>query len=316
MASRAGHDVAMSEVLPSRSSEQQTFLFADLAGFTAMTEVHGDDHAADVVDVFGRATRDLLPAYGAEQIKAIGDAVRLAVRLVDEVGAQHGFPAVRVGVHTGPAVRRGDDWFGATVNLAARVTDAARGGEILATEATREAMRAGASGTELRSVGDRRFKNVSEPVAVYAVVRQGEQTDAGMPVDPVCRMALRRELTEHHVVHRGVEYHFCSAECRERFTTDPRRYARRGGAPRGELLVSDDARERAARVVQRAYRRGRLDQEELEERVERAYSARTRDELTVVTRGLPVPWRVRRRRAWKAFWRTIIRALRRGPRRR
>ena len=308
----------MSEVSPSQSGEQQTFVFADLAGFTALTEVHGDEHAADVVDVFCRATRDLLPAYGAEQIKTIGDAVmlrvndasdalRLAVRIVDEVGAQHGFPTVRVGVHTGPAVRRGDDWFGATVNLAARVTDAAGGGEILATKATREAMRT--PGTELRSVGDRRFKNVAELVELFAVVRQGEQTDAGMPVDPVCRMALRRDLTDDHLVHRGVEYHFCSAECRQRFAADPRRYARRGGARRGDLRVSDDAKDRAARVVQRAYRRGRLDQAELEDRVERAYSARTRRELTLVTRGLPVSWHLRRTRAWKGFWRTIFRML-------
>src|SRR5207244_1035956 len=107
--------------------EIQTFLFADLAGFTALTEAHGDEQAADLAADFSRQIRQFLADYGATEIKGIGDAVmlraesakqavRLGLRVVQDVGRSHGFPAVRIGMHTGPAVERDGDWFGATVN--------------------------------------------------------------------------------------------------------------------------------------------------------------------------------------------------------
>jgi hypothetical protein len=100
---------------------------------------------------------------------------------VHDVGAQHGLPLVRVGMHTGSAVERDGDWFGATVNLAARVSAAAAGGEALLTAATRAAC-GDLEGVELRERGRRAFRNVGEPVPVYAAVRQGHTTR------PVCRL--------------------------------------------------------------------------------------------------------------------------------
>jgi class 3 adenylate cyclase len=105
----------------------QTFLFADLSGFTALTEAHGDEQAVDLVDGFCVAVRRLLAEHQAQEVKSIGDAlmlrtadtaaaIRLRLCIVHDVGSRHGFPLVRVGMHTGPAVERGRDWFGATVN--------------------------------------------------------------------------------------------------------------------------------------------------------------------------------------------------------
>jgi adenylate cyclase len=82
----------------------QTFLFADLSGFTALTEAHGDDHAADLVSGFCAAVRGLLAEHEAHELKAIGDglmiggvdaaaAIRLGLCIVHDVGAQHGFPS-------------------------------------------------------------------------------------------------------------------------------------------------------------------------------------------------------------------------------
>ena len=56
-------------------STDHTFLFADLAGFAALTEVHGDEEAAELVGAFCGVIRDLLPRYGGEEVKTIGDAV-------------------------------------------------------------------------------------------------------------------------------------------------------------------------------------------------------------------------------------------------
>lgn len=213
-----------------------TFLFADLSGFTALTEAMGDEPAADIVAQFCEAVRELLPGHDAEEIKSIGDAimiratepakaVALGLELVNTVGGQHGFPVIRVGMHTGPAVEREGDWFGAAVNLAARVSGAASGGEVLLTAETREA--AGEiRGVELREHGRQSLRNVAEPVHLFAAVQQGAETSEGLPIDPVCRMAIDPQHSAGRLVHEGVEHHFCSLKCAALFATAPERYAR------------------------------------------------------------------------------------------
>jgi adenylate cyclase len=212
----------------------QTFLFADLSGFTALTEAHGDEQAADLVGGFCGAVRQLLAAHQAQEVKSIGDAlmlrtgdagaaIRLGLCIVHDVGAQHGFPLVRVGMHTGPAVERGGDWFGATVNLAARLSAAASGGDALLTATTRAAA-GDVQGVELRERGRRTFRNVTEPVQVYAAVRQGARSAAGLPIDPVCRMAVDPWHSAGRLTHEGVEYCFCSLGCAGAFAQHPATY--------------------------------------------------------------------------------------------
>src|SRR5213076_2706501 len=90
-------------------------------------------------------------------------AICLGLRVVDEQEA-HGLPPVRVGVHTGSAVHRHGDWYGSGVNVAARLCSAAGGGEVLVSDATREA----AGSLRQVRLGERQLhwlKNVSDPVA-------------------------------------------------------------------------------------------------------------------------------------------------------
>ena len=233
--------------------QKHTFLFADLAGFTALTEVHGDEFAANAVADFCAAVRRLLPEYSAEEVKTIGDAimvhvpepadaVRLATRIIDEVGRRHGALAVRVGAHTGAAVRRDRDWFGASVNLSARVADAAQPGEVLMTAATRTGAGTALDSFEIESRGERRFKNMSEPVALYALTLAAQSERAQLPIDPVCRMAVDPDRSRERRVYDGAEYHFCSRECAEVFEHQPARYT--GDAP-GQLRRSHAGRTRA-----------------------------------------------------------------------
>jgi adenylate cyclase len=104
-----------------RSRQSSTFVFADLAGFTALTEAHGDDSATTIAGDFTAAVRKILADYDADEVKTIGDevmirvadpntAVRLGMRIVDEL-AFHGSPPVRVGMHSGPAIHRDGDWW-------------------------------------------------------------------------------------------------------------------------------------------------------------------------------------------------------------
>ena len=159
--------------------QEHTFLFTDLVGYTSLADAEGDDRAADVALLLHRRVRGLLGEFGAAEVKSLGDglmlhcsdaaaSLRLALRIVEELEAEPGFPAVRVGVHTGSAVTRDGDWYGRGVNVAARLCSVAPGGEVLASDATRRAAR------RLWKIdfGERRMhwlRNVTEPVATYSV---------------------------------------------------------------------------------------------------------------------------------------------------
>jgi YHS domain-containing protein len=157
------------------------------------------------------------------------DAVRLGLRITDELAA-HGKPPVRVGMHSGPAIPRDGDWFGGAVNIASRVTNAARAGEVLITEETRRELKE-RRGFELLESGSRYFKNVREPVALHRAVTAGREP-LDLAVDPVCRMAVdpkRAAGTQHRI---GLTYHFCSSGCAHEFSASPRRYLAAGPAAR------------------------------------------------------------------------------------
>jgi adenylate cyclase len=160
-------------------AKQHTFLFADLVGFTSFTERAGDDAAADVAVAFQSATARLASDYGCEVVKSFGDAVMihgrdparvvaLALRVARGHAAGEGRgPAARVGVHSGTAVRRGSDWYGSTVNVAARLAEAAAPGEVLISLTTRDEL-AALGPVTIADRGRRSFKNVGSPVGVFA----------------------------------------------------------------------------------------------------------------------------------------------------
>jgi adenylate cyclase len=167
-------------VTPNRQMDavnDHTFLFADLVGYTSFTERVGDDAAADVAVSFQARAERLAASYGCHVVKRLGDAVMihgddatpvvaLALRLRRELAADGECPPLRMGVHSGPAVQRQGDWYGATVNIAARVADAAGAGEVLLSLTTRE--RIARAGVTIAERGARSFKNVTAPLALFA----------------------------------------------------------------------------------------------------------------------------------------------------
>src|SRR3984893_7469231 len=179
----------------------QTFLFMDLVGFTALTAEHGDDNAAEVALRLYAYVRELLPEHDGEEIKTIGDAmmircadprrgVELGLRISEQLGEDHDFPPVRIGLHTGSAVSRDGDWYGNAVNVASRLCSAAGGGGGLGSDATGEGAgrppRGAAAPPRQFGYGEQRLhwlKNVPEPVAARLVARCER---------PASRPALRR----------------------------------------------------------------------------------------------------------------------------
>jgi class 3 adenylate cyclase/YHS domain-containing protein len=216
------------------SDSPATFLFADIAGFTAMTEAHGDERAVALVDAFCGAVNAELPA-GGTLVKSIGDAVmvrvpepgeaiHLALRMTRDTLREYGTLGVRVGLHHGSAVERDGDYFGATVNLAARVSSLAAGGEVLMTGQT-AVLVPELDGVVFESRGRHELRNVAEPVEIFAALRASDVGADELPIDPVCRMAVDPDRAAGRLTYEGTVYYFCSLPCAGHFAGHPERFA-------------------------------------------------------------------------------------------
>lgn len=215
-----------------RGSEavERTFCFVDLAGFTALTEAHGDADAVALLDEFLSLTRAAL-GPDDELVKSIGDAVMLAspgpdsalqavASLMTSCRHASGFPLPRAGAHHGAAICRDGDYLGGAVNLAARVAGHAAGGQLLATGVVAEAARSMA--VEVVAHGPHELHNVSEPVDLFEI--HLEPWSGPHTIDPVCRMHVDPEHAAGSLRHGGAEYWFCSLSCVSAFASSPSRY--------------------------------------------------------------------------------------------
>jgi adenylate cyclase len=209
----------------------RTFTFIDLAGFTAMTEAMSDDDAADVVARFCEIAREALSSED-RLVKSIGDAVmlvsptpaaglQLVTRTLDLVAAETSFPLPRAGLHHGPAAERDGDFFGAAVNLAARVAGQAHGGQVLATSSVADTARQ--QNLRVVDLGSFRLRNVADELELYEV-HVGPSVEGGA-IDPVCRMRVERDIAAGRLRYEEVDYWFCSLKCAAIFAASPGSYA-------------------------------------------------------------------------------------------
>jgi adenylate cyclase len=145
--------------------------FADLAGYTRLTEEAGEDEAVDIIEHFVEAVANTLPD-DARIIKTIGDEVMIvatdASALLDwAVGfqaLQQERPLPRIGIHRGLTLYRDGDYFGREVNLAARVGARAAGGEVLV---TRPLVEAAGRHLEFERIGEVKLKGFSESTELF-----------------------------------------------------------------------------------------------------------------------------------------------------
>lgn len=125
----------------------QTVGFADLVGFTSLSNGLDDAALATLVEDFESRCGDLVTARGGRVVKTLGDSVlfvaddatvgtEIALAVVETIGSDLDLPDVRVGIATGPVVMRLGDVYGAPVNLAARLTTVARRNRVIADRAT------------------------------------------------------------------------------------------------------------------------------------------------------------------------------------
>jgi adenylate cyclase len=160
-------------------------VFTDLVGFTAYTDAHGDRAAVDVLDRQSGIVEAGLAGRG-RLVKELGDGLMLwfdsgttgveaACDILASVTAARDateFPlAVRMGMHLGEVVERGQDYIGQTVNIAARVTDLAGPGELLVTEQVVRSLDGHRRLGAFRPVGPTRVKGVGAPIWLHRLER-------------------------------------------------------------------------------------------------------------------------------------------------
>jgi adenylate cyclase len=153
--------------------------FLDLVGYTRLTEQHGDQAAAELAEALAilvnRSSREL----GGVPVKWLGDgvmvhfrdpagAVLAALQLVEQL-PQAGLPPAHVGVAAGPVVVQGGDYFGRTVNLAARIAAYASASRVLVGE--RVAERAPPQGVAFVELGQVQLKGIAQPVRLLEARR-------------------------------------------------------------------------------------------------------------------------------------------------
>jgi adenylate cyclase len=153
--------------------------FLDITGYTRLTEERGDEAAAGLAARLGTLVRRSSQEHGGQPVKWVGDGVMLyfenpgdgvlaAIDMVEHVEA-HGLPAAHVGIHAGSVVFQDGDYFGRTVNLAARIADYARPGEVLVSQEVVDA----AEGMPVKfiEVGPAELKGVAGALRLHAARR-------------------------------------------------------------------------------------------------------------------------------------------------
>ncbi len=160
-----------------RDQRTPAMCFLDITGYTRLTQEKGDQAAADLGEAVRRVVERSAVAHDGRAVKWLGDGVMLhfpeprsAVEsAVDTVTAleEAGMPLTHIGIHAGPVIFREGDFYGQTVNIAARISDFARPGEVLVSQAVVDL--AEAAGIGFTQIGPVELKGVAGPLVLNSV---------------------------------------------------------------------------------------------------------------------------------------------------
>ena len=165
--------------LHSRLDHPPAICFLDITGYTRLTQERGDAAAATLAEQLGRLVQRASVKYGGRPVKWLGDGVMFffpnpgpgvvsALEMVAGV-ADAELPPAHVGLHVGPVIFQEGDYYGQTVNVASRIADYARPGEVLVSQEVVDA--SGEAEVAFREIGPVELKGVSGPMHLHAASR-------------------------------------------------------------------------------------------------------------------------------------------------
>jgi adenylate cyclase len=167
--------------LHNRLEHPPAMCFLDITGYTRLTQERGDAAAADLANSLARLVERTSLRHAGRPVKWLGDGVMLffpkpgpgvvaALEMVAGV-AEAGLPPAHVGLHAGPVVFQEGDYYGQTVNVASRIAEYARPGEVLVSQEVVEA--ATDSDIAFREIGPVELKGVGGAMRLHAAFRSG-----------------------------------------------------------------------------------------------------------------------------------------------
>ena len=161
-------------------------LFTDLVGFTEYNDAVGDARAYELLDLQANLAGEVVSSFtGARVVKELGDGLMIwfdsaeaglsgavgLLRSVERARREGDLPlGVRMGMHHGEALARGDDLVGQTINIGARVADLAGPGELLISDEVVSACDGVDHGTRLQPVGPVFVKGVHDAIWLHRVI--------------------------------------------------------------------------------------------------------------------------------------------------
>ena len=165
--------------LHSRLEHPPAMCFLDITGYTRLTQEQGDAAAADLAATLAGVVQRTSVRHGGRAVKWLGDGVMLhfpnpehgvvaALEMADAV-VDAGLPPAHVGLHAGPVIFQEGDYYGSTVNVAARIAAYAQPGEVLVSQAVVDA--SGEAAVAFRDVGPVELKGVADAMRLYAASR-------------------------------------------------------------------------------------------------------------------------------------------------
>ena len=166
--------------LQERQDRTPAMCFLDITGFTRLTHERGDAAAAELAEQLSRLVQRTSTAHGGRPVKWLGDGVMFffphpgqgvvaALEMVEGVAAA-GLPPAHVGLHAGPVLLQQGDFYGHTVNVASRIGEYARPGEVLVSREVVDA--SGDAPVAFRAIGPVEFKGSGEAIEIYHATRR------------------------------------------------------------------------------------------------------------------------------------------------
>jgi adenylate cyclase len=177
-----GLEVALVQAgLHERVEQPPAICFLDLTGYTRLTDQFGDEAAAELAGRLSRMVQAASSKHGGRPVKWLGDGVmfffpepaggvRAALEMVANARVAD-LPPAHVGLHAGPVLFQEGDYFGRTVNLAARIADYARQGEVLVSQDVVDA--SAHASLDFREIGPVELKGIPEPVRLHIASTPG-----------------------------------------------------------------------------------------------------------------------------------------------
>ena len=166
-------------IRPLQPRQPPAIAFLDLSGYTALAEDRGDEAAAELAATLAAIVQEAAQAHRGRPVKWLGDgvmfhfadpgqAILTGLELVEQADEVIEVPA-RVGINAGAVIAQEGDYFGRTVNVAARIADYARPHEVLVSDEAKQA--AGDAEVQFELVGEVPLKGVTRAVRLHRAVR-------------------------------------------------------------------------------------------------------------------------------------------------